>query len=133
VSAVVNSLAEFNCSLPCTSNITWSYMSSRLDTRITRPLLETPCAKNRRCQIKSSDNRQTGWSLLSIRQVQLTDAGTYLCSPATADQPDYCETSFNFTGTSLRMLYYYLLLDVVLPFSPSFPRRTSVTRMKRYR
>lgn len=95
VSAAVNSSTEFNCSCASTSNITWSwsYVPPRFNNRTCRPLLETPCIKNRRCQT----NRETGWSLLSIGKIQRRDAGTYVCSAQTTNQSDYCEMSFNFT------------------------------------
>jgi len=86
-------------------------MPYRLNNRTFYPLPETPCAKNRRCQI----NGETGWSLLSIGQIQRRDAGTYLCSAETINDSDNCEMSFNFTGIFVCILLIMSLLrDVFL-------------------
>ena len=100
VSAAVNSAIEFKCSPECTSDISWSYMSpvSSSPRLKSRPLLTPACLEIGRCQVQNST--ATGGSL-SIDQVQFEDAGTYLCSSGTKDQPDYCEMSFNFTGNFL--------------------------------
>jgi len=123
VLAVVNSSTELNCSLStCTSNIVWSYVttlsSPQLNSHGLSSLLMTPpCISSGRCQVSSRYDGQMRRSLLSIEQVQFTDASTYLCSCGTMQQPDYSEMSFNFTGSfqlCLLLLAHCLLQFVCL-------------------
>jgi len=121
VFVAVNSWAELICSLSaCTSNIVWRYvMTPTSSSHGFSSLLTTlPCNNSGRCQISSGYEEQTGRSLMSIEQVQFTDAGTYLCSCGTMNQPGYCEMSFNFTGSFqciLLLLSTDLLLGAVRP------------------
>jgi len=97
VSAAVNSSAEFNCSPNCLSNVSWSYVSLTSSVhQPSRSLLTPTCLGERRCQINAKQQ-----SVFSIGQIQFKDAGMYLCSSGTKNQPDYCEESFNFTGKFL--------------------------------
>ena len=100
VSAAVNSSTEFTCSPECTSTITWNYTSPQSNSR---SLLTPRCLIEGRCQVQTNAARQQ--NLLSIDQVQFKDAGTYICSSGTENQPDYCELSFNFTGNFLCIRY----------------------------
>jgi len=99
VSADVNSSFEFNCSLECTSDISWSYVSPQHS----RSYLLTPsCLEDGRCQIRQ--NTTVVGQSLNINQVQFSDSGTYLCSSGRKDRPDYCEMSFNFAGKLICIL-----------------------------
>ena len=97
VSAIVNSSFEFNCSLECTSNVSWSFMSPGSSAPPLDDLSLQACMKDSRCH--TTNDTETSGSLLIIDEVQFSDAGTYLCSTGT-NQPQYCEMSFNFTGNS---------------------------------
>ena len=101
MSAAVNSSIEFDCSTDCTSNISWSYVflpASSAPQHNNFSLLTPACLYDGRCLVNNST--ATGHSQLIIDLVQFKDYGTYLCSSGAKHQPDYCEMSFNFTGSS---------------------------------
>jgi len=98
----VNTSVEFDCSAQCKSNVTWSYLSSASSDPL-QSSLTTPCLGDNRCPVKNNmDVRQ---SVLNIDEIQPNDSGIYLCSYGTMNQPDYCEMSFNFTGSFLCILH----------------------------
>jgi len=108
----VNTSIEFKCLTRCTSNINWYYIVSPATPRVyNRSVMVSPCIKNKRCHVV--DDKEMGQSVLSIDDVQFDDNGTYLCSAGTMNQPDYCEMSFNLTGTfliSLLCILFFLFI-----------------------
>ena len=105
VSAAVNSSFEFNCTTECTSDISWSYMSSPAFSAPQPKIFSslTPaCRQDERCHVNSTE---MGRSLLRIDRVQFIDAGTYLCWTE-SNHSSYCEMSFNLTGNFLQCAYY---------------------------
>ena len=96
--SAVNSSVELNCTTDCTPNVTWSYnaASSTVTSGLANYSSSPSCLKDGRCRVKDG---KSGSSLLSWDQVQLVDAGAYLCQAETTNQIDYCEMTFQLTVT----------------------------------
>lgn len=104
VSVAVNSSIEFNCSVECTPDITWSYRSPTSVSSRLEKLSSLTCFKDKRCHV--TNGTDTGHSLLTIHRVQFIDDGTYLCSAGIKNQPSYCGVRFQLAVYDIRTLKF---------------------------